>query len=105
MREEGETCRCASRYWPAALLVAAAPAAATPAEDFQRLLADHYAWLLRENPTEATVLGVRDYDDRIRDISPEAQDRRAREAQAFLARLEAIPPRRSLRPTGSTAPY
>ena len=75
----------------AALLAAAAPAAATPAEDFQRLLADHYAWLLRENPVEATALGVRDYDDRIRDISLAAQDRRAREEQAFLARLDAIP--------------
>jgi len=75
----------------AALIAAATPAAATPAEDFQRLLADHYAWLLRENPVEATALGVRDHDDRIRDISLEAQDRRAREEQAFLARLEAIP--------------
>ena len=75
----------------AALLFAAAPAAATPAEDFQRLLADHYAWLLRENPVEATALGVRDHDERIRDISLEAQDRRAREEQAFLARLDAIP--------------
>jgi uncharacterized protein (DUF885 family) len=75
----------------AAALAVAAPAAATPAEDFHRLLDEHYAWLLRENPTDATTLGVRDYDGRIRDISPEARDRRAREEQAFLARLEAIP--------------
>ena len=52
------------------------------------LLDEHYRWLLRENPTDATALGVRDYDDRIRDISPEARERRAGEAQAFLARLE-----------------
>jgi uncharacterized protein (DUF885 family) len=75
----------------AALLATAAPAAATPADDFRRLLDEHYAWLLRENPTEATVLGVRDHDDRIRDLSPEARQRRVREAQAFLTRLEAIP--------------
>jgi uncharacterized protein (DUF885 family) len=75
----------------AALLAAATPALATPAEDFQRLLDEHYAWLLRENPESATALGVRDYDDRIRDISPEARDRRTREAQAFLTRLDAIP--------------
>jgi uncharacterized protein (DUF885 family) len=75
----------------AALLAVAAPALATPADDFHRLLDEHYAWLLRESPTDATALGVRDYDDRITDISPEARDRRARDAQAFLARLEAIP--------------
>ncbi|HMJ92568.1 MAG TPA: DUF885 family protein, partial [Allosphingosinicella sp.] len=75
----------------AAALLAAAPAAAAPADDFHRLMDEHYAWLLRENPTEATALGVRDYDDAIRDISPAARDRRAREEQAFLTRLEAIP--------------
>ena len=75
-----------------ALLIAAAPAAAAPADDLRKLLDDHYAWLLRENPVQATALGVRDYDDRLRDISPAARDRRAVEAQAFLARLESIPP-------------
>jgi len=75
----------------ALMLAAAAPAIAAPGDDFRRLLEDHYAWLLRENPTYATALGVRDYDDRIDDISPAARDRRAREAEAFLARLNAIP--------------
>jgi len=76
----------------AAALAFAAPAAATPAEDFSRLLDEHYAWLLRENPTEATALGVREHDARIRDLSPEARDRRVAEAQAFLTRLERIEP-------------
>jgi uncharacterized protein (DUF885 family) len=75
----------------AALLAWSLPAAAAPAEDFHRLMDEHYAWLLRENPTEATALGVRDYDNAIRDIGPAARDRRAREEQAFLTRLEAIP--------------
>lgn len=79
------------KYLIALLLVSAAPAAAAPADDFRRLLDEHYAWLLRENPTYATSLGVRDYDDRIEDISPAARDRRAAEAQAFLRRLDAIP--------------
>ena len=73
----------------AAFLATAAPA--TPGDDFARLLQDHYAWLLRENPTSATALGVRDYDDRIDDISPAARERRVREAQAFLQRIERIP--------------
>src|SRR6185436_17473587 len=75
----------------AVLLATAAPALATPADDFHRLMADHYQWLLRENPTDATALGVRDYDSRIRDISPAARDRRVGEARGFLTRLEAIP--------------
>ena len=75
----------------AALIACATPALATPADDFHRLLDDHYAWLLRENPTEASALGVHDYDDRISDLSPEARARHVRDAQAFLARIDAIP--------------
>jgi len=72
-------------------LAAASPAAATPADDFRKLLDDHYAWLLRESPTYATSLGVRDYDDRIEDVSLAARDRQAAEAKLFLDRLERIP--------------
>jgi uncharacterized protein (DUF885 family) len=75
----------------AAALATAAPAAAAPAEDFQALLADHYAWLLSEAPTYATALGVRDHDSKIDDVSLAAADRRAARAQAFLKRLDAIP--------------
>jgi uncharacterized protein (DUF885 family) len=74
-----------------AALLAAAPAAAAPGDEFKRLIDDYYAWLLRENPTYATALGVRDYDDRIEDLSLAARDRQAAEAKAFLGRLEAIP--------------
>jgi len=76
----------------ATALAVASPAAAAPADDLHRLMDEHYRWLLRENPTAATALGVHDYDNALRDISPEARDRRAREAQAFLVRLRAIPP-------------
>jgi uncharacterized protein (DUF885 family) len=72
-------------------LAAATPAAAAPQQDFSKLMADYYAWLLRESPVYATALGVRDYDDRIDDLSLATQDRRAREAAAFLERLDAIP--------------
>ena len=65
----------------AAALALAAPAAATPADDLHRLMDEEYRWLLRENPTDATALGVRDYDAAIRDLSQEARDRRARDAQ------------------------
>jgi uncharacterized protein (DUF885 family) len=74
-----------------AALLAASPAAAAPADDFHKLMDEHYAWLLRESPTYATSLGVRDYDDRIEDLSLATRDRQVREAKAFLARLELIP--------------
>ncbi|HEX8213990.1 MAG TPA: DUF885 domain-containing protein [Allosphingosinicella sp.] len=75
----------------AAALMLAAPAAAAPADDFARLLQDHYSWLLKENPIQATALGVRDYDDSIGEFGEAARLRRLQEAQAFLARLDAIP--------------
>jgi uncharacterized protein (DUF885 family) len=75
----------------AAALWVAAPLAATPESDFRQLLDDHYQWLLSESPTFATSLGVRDYDDRIEDLSPEARAARVRQAQTFLRRLDAIP--------------
>jgi uncharacterized protein (DUF885 family) len=88
--EKGEvTMRLA--IFAAAALAIAAPAAAAPADDLHRLMDEHYRWLLRESPTEASALGVHDYDAAIRDISPEARDRRAAQAQAFLVRLRAIP--------------
>jgi uncharacterized protein (DUF885 family) len=74
-----------------AALLAATPAAAAPADDLHKLMDEHYAWLLRENPTYATSLGVRDYDDRIEDLSLAARDRQAEQARRFLARLDAIP--------------
>ena len=75
----------------AAALACATPALAAPADDLRALMAEHYQWLLRENPITATTLGVRDYDDRIGDLSPEARERSVSEAQAFLDRLDRIP--------------
>jgi uncharacterized protein (DUF885 family) len=75
----------------AVALAFASPVVAAPADDFQRLLDEHYQWLLRNNPTYATALGVRDYDDQIADLSVEARERQIREAQAFLARVDRIP--------------
>jgi uncharacterized protein (DUF885 family) len=75
----------------AASLSLAASAVAAPADDFRRLLDEHYQWLLRENPVYATNLGVRDHDSRIDDLGPEARRRRVRDARAFLQRLDRIP--------------
>jgi uncharacterized protein (DUF885 family) len=75
----------------AASLSLSLPAAAAPADDFSRLMQEHYQWLLRESPVYATNLGVRDYDDRIDDLSPQARQRRVRQSRDFLRRLDRIP--------------
>ncbi len=75
----------------AALLAFAAPVHATPQDDLRALMDEHYRWLLQESPVTATALGVRDHDDRIDDLSPEARARRVQQAQAFLTRLDRIP--------------
>jgi uncharacterized protein (DUF885 family) len=75
----------------ALLLAGSAPAAAAPADDFRRLIEDHWSWSMRENPVYATMIGVRDYDEELGDISLAAADRRTREAEGLLKRLNAIP--------------
>ena len=75
----------------AAVVVAPAPAAAGPTEDFKALTGEYWAFMMRENPTFASQLGIRDYDDRLPDISLAAEDRRSAAGSAFIKRLEAIP--------------
>lgn len=75
----------------AAALLIAAPAVAAPADDFRKLLDAHYDFLLRENPEQATALGVRDYDDRLRDMSVDGRERRVTQAKFFLEQLNRIP--------------
>ena len=80
------------RFFATALLVAVStPALAAPSDDLKAVISDHWQWWLKENPVAATSLGVRDYDDKVSDISLAAQDRSAKEAQALLDRLTAIP--------------
>lgn len=74
-----------------AMLALGGPAAAGPSDDLTRLLDDHWKWTLKESPIFASSVGVRDYDTQLGDISLAAEDRRVREAQALLARLNAIP--------------
>ncbi len=77
------------------LLVAAClstSALAAPADDFRKLLGDHWAWYLSTNPMQATDLGVRTYDDQIGDPTLAEADRQAATAQGFIARIDAIDP-------------
>lgn len=79
------------RLLPLAAALLVSTANAKPAEDLQGVIADHWKWWLSINPVQATSLGVRDFDDQLRDISLAEQDREAKTAQAFLDRLNGIP--------------
>ena len=72
------------------LLGGSAPARAAPADDLKQVIDAHWAWYLKNNPIQATTLGVRDYDAEVGDYSLAAQDRQAREAGDFVKRLDGI---------------
>lgn len=61
-------------------------------DTLDQIMEDHWAWTLSENPTFATTLGVRDYDDRLGDPSLEGEARREARTAEFIERLEALDP-------------
>ncbi|GAA4713456.1 DUF885 domain-containing protein [Sphingomonas lutea] len=73
------------------MVVVTTPATAGPPEDFKALTDEYWAYFLKQAPVYASMLGVRDYDDQLGDISLAAQDRAAGEYAKYLARLNAIP--------------
>ncbi|CAN5196296.1 DUF885 domain-containing protein [soil metagenome] len=74
-----------------ASIALASPAFAAPAGDFNQLMNDYWAAMLKESPLLATSAGVDTYDSQLDELSLEAMDRRTAQAQAFLNRLNAIP--------------
>lgn len=79
-----------------ALLLAACPVAsqaqpAAPAQALQSVINDHWRLWLQNHPVDATMLGVRDYDDRLPDLSLKARDAQVQAYKALLDRLSAIP--------------
>lgn len=63
---------------------------AGPTADLDTLLADAWEWRMLESPVYASRLGDRRNNDKWRDISPAAYDRRHQEQKEFLRRLRAI---------------
>jgi uncharacterized protein (DUF885 family) len=78
-------------FFAATAMAIAAPALATPAQDFRKLQDDYWAALLKNSPTLATSVGVTKYDRLLGDISLAEADRQAAQAGVFLKRLKAIP--------------
>jgi uncharacterized protein (DUF885 family) len=75
----------------AAALPAAADAAPTAADRLHQLFDAEWERGLRENPTRASYLGDRRFDDRWPDLSPEARARSHAADTAVLETLAAIP--------------
>lgn len=75
----------------ALMMASSAPALAAPADDLRQVMNEHWTWYLKNNPIQATLVGVRDYDDELGDFTLAAQDRQAAEAAALVRRLDAIP--------------
>lgn len=65
---------------------------AAPAADatFKKIMAAHWAAQLANNPVFATSVGVRDYDDKLSDLSLQAYDAQVIQAKEFLRQLTQI---------------
>ncbi len=63
---------------------------AGPTEDFATLLDEHWEWTLASNPTMASSLGDKRYNDRWSDQSLDATAERRKQAREFLRRVYAI---------------
>ena len=78
----------------AVTLFAGAPAAIgqqdTAAAELHQLFADEWDRRLQRDPLFASTRGVSDYNDRLPDVTPDAQQRALEEDLQFLERLEAI---------------
>lgn len=74
----------------AVLVFASASAGAAEGDSLDRIIGDHWAWTLEHNPTFATTLGVREFDDRLDDPSLAAYEAGVAAEVEFLRRLEAL---------------
>ena len=59
-------------------------------QQLQQLFADEWSARLSRNPLFASRMDVADYNDRLPDMSPDAQQRNLDEDSAYLARLDLI---------------
>ena len=62
----------------------------TAEQQLDEIIAEHWEYSLRENPTTATSVGVNDFNDRLPNVSPADNLRRLTAEQAFLRRTQDI---------------
>ena len=90
------------RFSGISVILIIALAACTPVPDtsptnaaetrLQRIIDEHWAYSLRENPLMATQAGVSDYNHQLPGVTAADRDRRLATEREFLARLQAIDP-------------
>ena len=75
-----------------AMLGATSTAAFAETEDqrFESIMDAHWSTVLQQNPTFATSLGVRDYDDKLSDPSLAAYDKSVELTKSFVSQLDSI---------------
>jgi uncharacterized protein (DUF885 family) len=74
-------------------VVGAAPAASDPAarrEALNKLLAEHWDFVLSANPEFASYLGDKRWNDRLSEVSPAAIEAELAKTREFLTRFEAV---------------
>ena len=71
--------------------LAQSPSAAPAAERLQAFFAAEWDWTMEQNPTWASALGDRRWNDRWEDLRPEAFQAREQHQRQALVRLAAIP--------------
>jgi len=74
----------------ALLSIGAAFAGDSERDSLAQVIRDHWSWTLEQDPTFATTLGVRDFDDRLGDPSLAAFDAGIAAEREFLRRLDAL---------------
>jgi uncharacterized protein (DUF885 family) len=81
--------------WTSALVIVGclfntAVASDAAEEQLDEIIAEHWEFSLRENPTFATSVGVNDFNDRLPGVSPADRERWLAAERAFLRRTEDI---------------
>nr|WP_010131279.1 DUF885 domain-containing protein [Microbulbifer agarilyticus] len=67
-----------------------APRAASPQQQLQQVIDDHWQYYLKENPTSASRMGDKRYNDRLPGVSEKDRARRLQAEKQFVERLENI---------------
>jgi len=73
-----------------AVLMTSAVWAATPGEQLQQVIDDHWQYSLREDPITASRMGEKGYADRLPGVAERDRARRLRAEKQFVARLNKI---------------
>jgi len=84
------SCRLLLSNLMALLLVLPASRAAADSAQLQKVIEDHWQYYLQENPTSASRMGDKRYNDRLPQVAEKDRARRLAAEQGFVQRLQGI---------------